>query len=504
MDMDIDMSRLERGCATLLCMVVGCLLICACPAGALEQRGHLLRFSFGGAGEGDGQFRFAGAAFKVSEAAGIAVSEATGDVYVVDHGNDRVEQFRPRLGPGGEVVGEEFAAAWGWGVSDGKAEYELCTSGCKAGVAGNGKGQFKEAGPIAVDNTPGGAETVYVGADGSAKRPDVQRFEPDGTKALGKLPVEEEGALDGVATDRQGRVWVYRGEEEGTGVVEGFTDASPPALVEPVLYSVIACAKPGFGVDGLGEDFYVDRELLTGEEECPAAVELEKAEEKEPAEGVYARPVVAAEVNAAELLGGVTNPLIGELDPQDTSALAVDQASASGTPLGEAANGDVYVENGGSVAVFDRNGALVQTLGAGMLDGGMGVAVDSQTGDVFVVDGGEDEVKVFEPGPASEPVVEDLSAQNVTPSEVQVSASVDANGLGHALLLPVRHGRLRGRTCRVHGRAGGAGSGSRRRVWRAAGERDAARAHAGHHLLLPGAGEQRARPGRRRPAAGDV
>ena len=428
MDMDIDMSRLERGCATLLCMVVGCLLICACPAGALEQRGHLLRFSFGGAGEGDGQFRFAGAAFKVSEAAGIAVSEATGDVYVVDHGNDRVEQFRPRLGPGGEVVGEEFAAAWGWGVSDGKAEYELCTSGCKAGVAGNGKGQFKEAGPIAVDNTPGGAETVYVGADGSAKRPDVQRFEPDGTKALGKLPVEEEGALDGVATDRQGRVWVYRGEEEGTGVVEGFTDASPPALVEPVLYSVIACAKPGFGVDGLGEDFYVDRELLTGEEECPAAVELEKAEEKEPAEGVYARPVVAAEVNAAELLGGVTNPLIGELDPQDTSALAVDQASASGTPLGEAANGDVYVENGGSVAVFDRNGALVQTLGAGMLDGGMGVAVDSQTGDVFVVDGGEDEVKVFEPGPASEPVVEDLSAQNVTPSEVQVSASVDAKG----------------------------------------------------------------------------
>ena len=56
------------------------------------------------------------------------------------------------------------------------------------------------------------------------------------------------------------------------------------------------------------------------------------------------------------------------------------------------------------------------------------MAVDSQTGDVFVVDGGEDEVKVFEPEPASEPVVEDLSAQNVTPSEVQVSASVDAKG----------------------------------------------------------------------------
>ena len=242
------------------------------------------------------------------------------------------------------MVGEEFAAAWGWGVSDGKAEYEVCTSGCKAGVAGTGKGQFKQAGPIAVDNTPGGAETVLWGRTRPRNGRMCSGFEADGEKALGKLPVEEEGALDGVATDRQGRVWIYRGEEEGTGVVEGFTDASPPVLVEPVLSSVIACAKPGFGVDALGEDFYVDHELLTGEEECPAALEQEKAEEKEPAEGVYARPVIAAEVNAAELLGGVTNPLIGGLDRQQTSAVAVDQASGSGTPLGEAANGDVYVD----------------------------------------------------------------------------------------------------------------------------------------------------------------
>ncbi|HTZ63712.1 MAG TPA: hypothetical protein VMB51_06370 [Solirubrobacteraceae bacterium] len=419
---------MKRDCGTLLCMVVGCLLICACPAEALEQRGHVLGFSFGGEGEGDGQFRLEGASLKVSEAAGIAVSEATGDVYVVDRGNDRVEQFRPWLGAGGELVGEEFVAAWGWGVSDGKAEYEVCTSACRAGVAGNGKGQFKEAGPVAVDNTPGGAEAVFVGADASAKRPDVQRFPADGEKALGRVPVEEEGALDGVATDRQGRVWVYRGEEEGTGVIEGFSDASPPVLVEPVLYSAIACAKPGFGVDALGEDFYLDRELLTGEEECPAAVELEKAEEKEPAEGVYARPVVTAEVNAAELLAGVSNPLTGGLDWRDTSAVAVDQASGEATPLGEAANGDVYVENGGSIAVFDRHGALVQTLGAGVLEGGMGIAVDSNTGDVFVVDAGADEVRVFEPEPASKPVVEDLSARNVTPGEVQLSASVDANG----------------------------------------------------------------------------
>jgi NHL repeat len=431
---DVTRAGLRRACRRLpaagaaLCLLVGGVsLLAATPAWGLSQRGHVFGFSFGSEGEGADEFRFEGGAFKHGEAAGVAVSEATGDVYVVDRGNDRVQQFRPKLGLHGELAGEEFVAAWGWGVGDGKGEYEVCTSACQAGVGGVGKGELKEAGAIAVDNSPGGAETVFVGADGSAKRPDVQRFTPGGEKALGKLPAEEEGVVDGLATDLQGRVWVYR-SEEGTGVIEGFTDASPPVLVEPVLESVIACAKPGLGVDGAGEDFYVDHELLTGEEECPAVVEQEKAEEKEPAEGVYARSVVAAKVSAAELLGGATNPLISELDPQSTGAVSVDQASSETSPLGAAADGDVYIDNGESIAVFDDRGAPVQTLGTGELQDGMGVAVDSRTGDVFAVDGASDTVDVFVPEAAGRPVVEDLSALNITPSEVEASALIDPDG----------------------------------------------------------------------------
>ncbi len=143
------------------------------------------------------------------------MNEASGDVYVVDRGNHRVQEFSET---------GAFVAAWGWGVSDGKEEYEVCTSALPCRSRGMGKGALKEPGAIAVDNSPGGVGMVYVGADGSAKRPDVQMFTAGGEKALGRLPVEEEGRLDGVATDRDGRVWVYRGEEEETGVIEGFTD----------------------------------------------------------------------------------------------------------------------------------------------------------------------------------------------------------------------------------------------------------------------------------------
>ena len=99
------------------------------PALAFSQRGHAFGFTLGSAGTGRGQF-----AEKVGPA-GVAVSESTGDVYAVDPGNDRIDQFGAP-GPSGEPNAP--VAAWGWGVSDGKAEYEVCTSGCQKGIAGTG------------------------------------------------------------------------------------------------------------------------------------------------------------------------------------------------------------------------------------------------------------------------------------------------------------------------------------------------------------------------------
>ena len=409
------------GAVAVMLAVLAAMLGQTAAAGAYAQRGHAFAFSFGSEGEGAGQFGFGGA-FKRDEPPGVAVNEASGDVYVVDRGNDRVEQFAPQLGGGGELVGEQFVAAWGWGVSDGKAEYEVCTSACRAGIAGVGRGQLKEPGSVAVDNSAGGGGTVYVGAAPAAKKPDVQRYTADGVEALGKLPMEEEGQLDGVAVDAYGTAWIYRGEAEELAVIEGFTGTKHPVRLEPTITSPLACPKPGFAVDAGGENFAVDRELPNGELECPAALELEA-----PAEGGNRRPTVAGEFNGAEALAG-GEASISELDREGTTALAVDQASGAGTPLGAAAKGDVYVDNGTSIAAFSSSGTLIQRFGGGDLKAGAGVAIDARTGDVFVVDADAESVQLFAPEPAAKPAVEALEAHDLSPSEVRLAARVNARG----------------------------------------------------------------------------
>jgi NHL repeat len=57
-------------------------------APAFAARGHVFERSFGEEGEGAGQFK---------EPSGVAVNQESGDVYVVDSGNKRVECSRRRV-----------------------------------------------------------------------------------------------------------------------------------------------------------------------------------------------------------------------------------------------------------------------------------------------------------------------------------------------------------------------------------------------------------------------
>lgn len=113
---------------------------------------------------------------------GIAVDPSSGDLYVADPGNSRVSRFELTLDGGGEVEDAQFVNAFGWGVKDGGAEFQVCTTagGCQAGSIGSEVGQFPFLQPsgLAVNSTG----TVYtaesLGFFGEPRR--VQSFTPAG------------------------------------------------------------------------------------------------------------------------------------------------------------------------------------------------------------------------------------------------------------------------------------------------------------------------------------
>ncbi|HKT82491.1 MAG TPA: hypothetical protein VJQ84_01500, partial [Solirubrobacterales bacterium] len=101
----------------------------------------------------------------------IASSPVTGEVYVVDLGNHRINVF---------TAWGQFIRAFGWNVdaSDPAEELQTCTpeTGCKKGSSGSGLGQIGEivGGGITVD--PMG--NVYVGDLWASRR--IQKFSSTG------------------------------------------------------------------------------------------------------------------------------------------------------------------------------------------------------------------------------------------------------------------------------------------------------------------------------------
>jgi hypothetical protein len=100
---------------------------------------------------------------------GIAVDQDSGDVYVTNQNNRRIDKF--------DSSGN-FLFAFGWGVDTGAAVLETCTtaSTCQAGTTGAGAGQFATtlSGHVAVDPRNG---DVVVADPGNRR---VQKFDSSG------------------------------------------------------------------------------------------------------------------------------------------------------------------------------------------------------------------------------------------------------------------------------------------------------------------------------------
>lgn len=299
---------------------------------------------FGSEGAGNGQFK---------EPTGVAVNASTepltepaaGDVYVADTGNNRVEQFSSA---------GVFVAAWGWGVANGKAEFEVCTVSCKAGLAGSGAGQFDTPEAIAVDNgaLSSAKGEVYVGNSADNV---VEKFSAAGAY-LGQLTEaggEAFGELHGLTVDSSGHLWVYHGEAFAKNIAEFST-----AGVLEKTFEIEHGLGPGIAVDAKG-GFYVDRGNGTVlKYDAATGSELGELAEGTGARALAVNPstsnllVDEAESNSVALYPPFAEPATPlESFPGATEPLAESQGVAVG------ADGTAYVSQrtANNVVIFEHS-----------------------------------------------------------------------------------------------------------------------------------------------------
>jgi hypothetical protein len=212
--------------AAVICLMSGAALT-ATPALAVPA--HVLSSSFGSAGSGAGQLQLAAS----SE---VAVSQGTGDLYVADTGNRRVDQF---------TASGAFVRAFGLNV--GGSGVDVCTTSCATGASSSVPGAFEEPVLVAVDNSKGPSEgDVYVGDLGDSL---ISKFTAAGvlektwgsTKdgQLGGFTAHGGGQLAGIAVATDGSLFAVETNEltfwfnqDGTEHSARFftLDVSPPGL----------------------------------------------------------------------------------------------------------------------------------------------------------------------------------------------------------------------------------------------------------------------------------
>ena len=192
---------------------------------------------------------------------------------------------------------------------------------------------------------------------------------------------------------------MYWGEE---GQVSAFSDDEhnrlTPALDKELpLQSLYECrAREGFALSANDEDLYAGHERENALEECA---------DEESGQTLVAKLNQAGEV----LAKGVDN--------QNTTGVAVDPVT-----------GEVFADNGGSVAAFDPQGELVERFGQGELKDGGAIALDATHEKLFVAEPARQRVAIFDGESAGPPRIDSVLAQSLSPSSERLSAQIDPHG----------------------------------------------------------------------------
>jgi DNA-binding beta-propeller fold protein YncE len=360
-----------------LALVVAALLLALTAAPAFAARGHVESAQVIGkpctelvCGEEE-----------LKEPSAVAVNEATNRVYVLDQGDARVLIFNAETSA---QVGEFDGTATPAGSFEFPAE--------------------PQTGALAVDNSCAlhqplpltgpeceafdpSAGDVYVADSGSAHRV-VDKFSAGG-EYLGQIneaaghPFAEE-ALDGVAVDPSGTLWVYREHPEA----DGFSNAATNVFTARIVFSFPAgndFGQPGFAVDSAG-DFY-------GKLAVNAIQRI--------VEWNHAGTVVN------EKLGGIDGP----------NAVSVEQTSDSS-----------FLGTDHALTTFGPEGTELErfAFAGAPLTKGAGIGVDATSGFAYLADSAAGQLRVLAPRPPGPPLIEAAhSVSEVTNSIATIGGEIN-------------------------------------------------------------------------------
>jgi DNA-binding beta-propeller fold protein YncE len=341
------------------------------PSAASAARGHVFKEAFGVPcttatclpGE-------------LKEPSAVAVDEATGEVYVLDQGNSRIQVFDGETG----AFIRQFDGSGTPALS-----FEFGAAPQVSGIAVDNSCSLQTpslTGPACETFDPSN-EDVYVV---DARHKVVDKFEADGTY-VGQIK-EADGSdfneLGGAAVESSGDLVVYQRDAEGQGSVYFFGNQEPnlftggfgPIANRPGFFA------PGVSVDGAG-NLYL-RGHLTGAGE---------------------RFVVEKYDHAGQLL-------IERLGTEDSSGVVADQKTNRS-----------FVDNIITLAAFSPTGSELERLGeeagAHHLIEGAGLAADAADENLYVADAAGGQVVVFEAQQPSPPEiigegVLDISSEGAT------------------------------------------------------------------------------------------
>jgi DNA-binding beta-propeller fold protein YncE len=360
-------KNLKQPLVLAFTLALATLAVTATPAFAGT---HGLTAIFGTAGSGNDQF---------NEPSGIAVNNATDDVYVVDKGNNRVEKF----GPNGEFIlmfGKSVNKTQVDGGIATKEQEDVCTalSGneCQPGTKASTPGAFENAQFVAVE--PVVPHDVYVGDTGDNL---VSKFTPEGELVA-------TWGNNGTAGAANGQLNGSASPEKSFGEIAGIAVGTTGTLY------VLNKAAVTFVIGGHVFEFDPDSTFVS-------EVELKTEYEEVAPLGLGVNAVGDIFRNGADAIFEFqpAGSQISVLTPQVAGPFTVDQASGDVYFAGQDGTLDHLAFNGAGEVIEPGGGACKEkcapTDSVPVGFAGTGIAVASATGTVYVADAALDRVDVF-------------------------------------------------------------------------------------------------------------